>query len=135
MQTASFFGGISWSDLFSIINPFDKQTTRQIDNVRYFDQEVEVWNNMVSSLIGCLETYELNVKCVSGEANAILYNSDVYKKVKTLSQKHPDKKIAMVAGPIIMTNNKQSCIIELFKNNLVDLYFSPFRRSIHFRIG
>lgn len=125
------------------LNPFDNNISRQAQIVYNIDKEIKKWDKMVSTFINCLDEYKLHVGCVSGEANTLLYNKKIFNNVLRISDEvfklhgeKPEKRLTMVAGPIIMLDsNNKSNVIELLRKNLVKLYYSDYRQGSHFRIG
>lgn len=102
-------------------------------------KELEVWEDMTDNLISCLKKYNLHVGCVSGEANVLLYNVEIYNAVSMLSRNSDafeTPPFSMVAGPILnVEEDNTSVVVELFREGMLNLYYSPYRQSEHFRIG
>ena len=124
--------------ILDTINPFSL-------DLYHSCKELEVWEDMTDNLISCLKKYNLHVGCVSGEANVLLYNTDIYNVIRELNdflEIEDDKNVSndpsfcMVAGPILnVEQDNTSVIIELFREGLLELHYSPYRQSEHFRIG
>lgn len=107
------------------------------------EKEFRFWEKIRMELKECLEQYHMYAACIIGEADIRIFDRVAYSYVHKLAKKLDfspeveEPRLLAVVGPMINVDKQtgHSILIELWKNKLLSLYYSPYRQAIHFRLG
>lgn len=105
-------------------------------------REIVLWKKIKEAMAVCLNDHDLFVGYVTEEASIRQYDDHIYRYIHLLAKHlkitlNEFPRLHFIVGPVInvSTLTGKSVIIELFKEGLLNLYYSEYRQPVHFRIG
>ncbi len=106
-------------------------------------KDIIAWRKMAYQVANCLERHQLFAACITGEATTNLYRDELYEFIHQLAhvlnidQKLEEPRLWVVAGPVLNVSSitNRSVIVELYREHLLNLFYSNYRQPIHYRIG
>lgn len=109
----------------------------------YEGKELVDWQRKMNEFADFLERNQMRAEIVAGEANISLYCDEIYEFIYQLAYvcrinpKSDRPRLSIVAGPIINVSETtgRSIVVELWREGLAGVYFSPHRQARHYMIG
>ncbi len=110
----------------------------------YEDKDILGWQKMSNQIANCLENHHLFAASVTGEASVDMYRNELYSFIHQLAsyygitpEEEPEPRLLVITGPILNVSayTGRSIIVELYREKLLKLFYSPYRQAFHFRIG